>query len=232
MKYRKTDSSVFPMIEVTLNHGEQIRIERGAMAYHNGDVVLEGKMNSNGGGGIGGALKALGRSIVTNESFFITTVTSQRDGAVIGVAPKTPGSVMELAVGPQQWRINDGCFLACDDSVSYDVKTQSLGKAVFAGTGGLFVMETTGQGMMLINAYGDILEFDLDGTKPFVVDNTHVVAWSSTLNYDIKIASGTFGFKTGEGLVNEFNGVGKVYVQTRNVQSLAEMLAPFMPSSS
>ena len=230
MKYTKTQSSVFPLVDVTLNQGEQIRIERGSMAYHNGDVTLEGKMNSNGSGGLGGALKAIGRSIVSNESIFITTVTSQKDGAVIGIAPKNPGAVMELTVGPQQWRINDGAFLACDDTVSYDVKTQSLGKAVFAGTGGLFVMETTGQGMMLINAYGDILEFELDGTKPFVVDNTHVVAWSATLDYNIKIASGTFGFKTGEGLVNEFNGVGKVLVQTRNVQSLADMLAPFMPS--
>ena len=229
MKYKKTESSVFPLVEITLGKGEEIRIERGAMVYHNGEVGLEGKMNSNGGNGLGGALKALGRSMVSNEGFFITTATGLNDNAVIGIAPGTPGAIKELEIGSQQWRINDGAFLACDAGVNYSVKRQSLGKAMFAGTGGLFVMETLGQGKMLINAYGDILEFDLTGDKTLTVDNTHVVAWSTSLDYEIKVASGAFGFKTGEGLVNEFRGQGKVYVQTRNVQALADMIVPFVP---
>jgi len=36
--------------------------------------------------------------------------------------------------------------------------------------------------------------------------------------------SGTFGFTTGEGLVNRFMGEGKVYIQTRNLSSLASAL--------
>ena len=229
MKYSKTESSAFPLVEITLGKGEEIRLERGAMVYHNGEVNLEGKMNSNGGSGLGGALKALGRSMVSGEGFFITTATGLTDNAVIGIAPGTPGTIKEIEVGATQWRINDGAFLACESSVGYDLKMQSVGKAIFGGTGGLFVMETSGQGKMLINAYGDILEFDLAGDEPFIVDNTHVVAWTASLNYDIRVASGTFGFKTGEGLVNEFKGQGKVYVQTRNVESLANMIAPFVP---
>ena len=45
-------------------------------------------------------------------------------------------------------------------------------------------------------------------------------------------ASGTFGFTSGEGLVNEFTGNGKIYIQTRNVHNLADALRPFFPSSS
>lgn len=51
----------------------------------------------------------------------------------------------------------------------------------------------------------------------------------SKLDYEIKIASGTFGFTTGEGLVNEFHGNGKVYIQSRNLHSLADALIPFIP---
>ena len=79
-----------------------------------------------------------------------------------------------------------------------------------------------------VNAFGDIIEIDLDGTAPFIVDNEHVVAWESTLQYNIKSASGIFGFKTGEGLVNEFVGKGKLYIQTRNTASLASLLRPFI----
>ena len=43
------------------------------------------------------------------------------------------------------------------------------------------------------------------------------------------MASGTFGFTTGEGLVNVFHGTGKVYIQSRNLHSLADALTPFIP---
>lgn len=231
MNYKITQSTVFPLVEVTLSQGEEIKIERGSMVYHSGGVTLEGKMNSS-GSGLGGFVKALGRSVVSGESIFITRAKGLSSGAKIALAPGTPGAIRELQLGTKQWRIRDQAFLACDSSVSYEMKRQSFGKAVFAGTGGFFVMETQGTGCMLISSYGDILELQVQNGKPLVVDNSHVVAWSTTLDYEIKIASGTFGFKTGEGLVNEFNGDGSVFIQTRNVESLANMLQPFLPSSS
>lgn len=230
MKYTMTENTVFPLIEVTLQRGEQIRLERGAMVYQNGDISLEGKMNSNGSSGLGGFVRAIGRSMVSGESMFITTATGMADNAKIGLAPGAPGTIRELELGSQQWRVNDSAFLACDSRVSYVMKKQSVGRALLGGTGGFFVMETQGSGSMLVNAYGDILEFNLEGTRPFIVDNTHVVAWSNTLSYDIKVASGTFGFTTGEGIVNEFFGTGTVLLQTRNISSLADMIKPFIPS--
>jgi len=211
MVYVMTQSTAFPLVEITLAMGETVRIERGSMVYHSGGVKLEGKMNSNGGG----LLSAIGRSMVSGESMFITHATGMSHGAKLAIAPASIGSIRELKIGPQQWRINDRAFLACDSGVAYEMKRQSVGKAFFGGTGGLFVMETKGQGSMLINSYGDMIEINLDGSYPLTVDNIHVVAWSSTLNYNIKVASGTFGFTTGEGLVNEFTGCGTVLVQTR-----------------
>ncbi|MDL2237300.1 TIGR00266 family protein [Christensenellaceae bacterium OttesenSCG-928-K19] len=231
MNYTITQSTAFPLVEVTLHKDEQIRIERGSMVYHNGEVSLEGKMNSS-GGGVGGFMKALGRSMVSGESMFITTVTGLSDNAKIGIAPGSPGAIKEIQLGQEHWRISDHSFFACDAAVSYEMKKQSLGKAFFGRTGGLFVMETKGDGSMLVTAYGDLMEFNLDGTKPFIFDNEHVVAWSNTLDYEIKVASGTFGFLSGEGLVNEFHGAGKVLIQTRNISSLADMLKPYLPSGN
>lgn len=231
MNYRITQSNAFPLVEVTLQKGEEIRIERGAMAYHNG-VSLEGKMNSNGAGGLGGLVKAIGRSMVSGESMFITSAVGLADNSILGLAPGAPGAIRELVLGETQWRINDQAFFACDANVAYEMKKQNLGKAIFGRTGGLFVMETRGTGSMLITSYGDIIEIQLDGSKPLIVDNTHVVAWTSTLDYEIKVASGAFGFTTGEGLVNEFHGKGTILIQTRNVQSLAQMLSPYIVSGS
>jgi uncharacterized protein (AIM24 family) len=112
------------------------------------------------------------------------------------------------------------------------MKRQSFEKALFGGTGGFFVMESRGEGGMLVSSYGDIVEIEMDGSRPFVVDNMHVVAWSTSLDYRIEIASGTFGFTTGEGLVNEFHGRGTILIQTRNVEALAGMLKPYFPSGN
>lgn len=226
MRYKIGQNTAFPLVEVELNQGETILIERGSMVYHNGKVELKGKMNSN-KGGIGGFMKALGRSLVSGESFFITHATGLAENALIALAPTLPGAIVELKLDEQQWRIRDSAFLACDASASYELKRQSFGKAIFGRTGGFFVMETKGTGSVLINSYGDMQEIILNGGT-FVVDNTHCVAWSTSLDYSIKVASGTFGFTTGEGLVNEFRGSGKILLQTRSLISLAENISPYI----
>ena len=233
MNYTVTNSSAFPVVEVTLQPGEEVLIESGAMVYHNSLVKLESKMNSNGGKGLGGLVKSVGRAITSSESMFITTVTGLAVDGKVGIAPDTPGSIRELPIGQTQWRLNDGAFFASDTTVGYDMKRQELGKAIFGKSGGLFVMETTGYGQMLINAYGDILEFELDGKDPFVADNMHVLAWSTSLNYNIKPGAKGFGLLTsGEGLVNEFVGRGTVLLQTRNKQGLAAMVSPYITSKN
>ena len=111
-------------------------------------------------------------------------------------------------------------------------KQEGLGRILFGGTGGIFVMETSGYGDLLVNAFGDMVELEVTSNAPLVIDNEHVVAWDASLSYEIKPASGVIGFKTGEGLVNEFHGNGKVLIQTRNVHNLANELIPYLPTSS
>lgn len=224
MNFKIINKTAYPLAEISLNRGEEVRIERGCMVYHHGGVVLEGKRNSNDNS----ILKAIGRSLVSNESFYITTARGENDGAKLGIAPSTPGDIRELEVGNKQWRINDGAFLACDNSVIYNIKKQSLGRAIFGGTGSLFIMETAGQGSMLLNCFGDLIELECTRERPLIVDNMHVVAWSADINYNIQVASGIFGFKTGEGLVNEFVGNGTVYIQTRNISSMASEMSKFI----
>ena len=93
-------------------------------------------------------------------------------------------------------------------------------------------METEGQGDLLISAFGDLIEVECTPVKPITIDNEHVVAWDASLNYSIEVASGTFGFTTGEGLVNKFTGNGKILIQTRNIHSLADAVKPFLPDKS
>ena len=220
MNYEVSASTFAPIAKVRLQKGEKLRIEPGAMVYQLGQIELEGKMNTNGKKGLGGALSALGRSVTSGEGFFISKVTANSNDAMIAIAPAVPGKIFALDVGAEHWRLNTGAFLASEEQVNYQMKRQKLSGALLGGTGGLYVMETTGSE-----------KIDLDGEQPVIIDNQHVIAWSSSLDYNIKVASGTFGFTTGEGVVNEFHGRGSVYIQTRNFESFAEHVSTLIPKS-
>lgn len=230
MKYRIVGDSDNPMAVISLGTNETAKIENGAMVYMQ-DVEIQGKMNSR-KKGVGGLLGAIGRSLTSGESMFITQAVGTAEGGEVGIAPSIPGKIIKLPVGQQQYRLNTGAFLASDDTVSYGMKAQRVSQSFFGGTGGFFVMETEGSGDLLVNAFGDLVELEVSYDRPLTVDNDHVVAWDAGLDYDISVASGIIGFTTGEGLVNRFTGEGRVLVQTRNIHSLAEALKPYLPTSS
>lgn len=231
MKYIIRGDNDCPVIEITLNNQEVVKIERGSMAYM-ANVQIEGKLNSS-KKGLSGMLGAIGRSLTSGESMFITHATGLSNNATLGVAPAIPGKVKCLSLDPShQYYLNTGAFVACDNSVDYQMISQKASKAFFGGTGGFFIMQTTGYGDMIINGFGDIIEMEVTPNNPLTIDNDHVLAWETSLDYSIKVASGTFGFTSGEGLVDEFYGSGKVYIQTRNIQNLAQVLIPYLPTSN
>ncbi|GFH40616.1 TIGR00266 family protein [Pseudolactococcus insecticola] len=227
MKYTIDSNMQFPMIEIALETGEFAYIQRGSMVYHNSAVTLNSELNAK-GSGIGKLLKAAGRAMTSGESVFITKASSNSDEGLIALAPSTPGQVMALELGQNQYRLNDGAFLALDGSAQYSMVRQSIGRAFFGGQGGLFVMTTEGVGTLLVNAFGSIKKISLENQE-ITIDNAHVVAWSETLDYDIHLENGFVqSIGTGEGIVNHFQGTGEVYVQSLNIETFAGILKNYI----
>ena len=201
------------------------------MVYHTPNVTLNTQLNAS-GSGLGRFVKAVGRSMVSGESTFITQAVAQSDNGYLALAPDAPGQVIPLQLGEKQYRLNDGAFLALDGTAYYTMERQSVGKALFGGQGGFFVMTTQGQGNLLANAFGSIKKLELHNQE-VTIDNAHVVAWSQSLNYHVHLENGFWqSIGTGEGVVNTFQGTGEVYVQSLNLQTFAGSLSKFIPRSS
>lgn len=217
-----------PLAKLDLNAGETLLIENGSMVYKSPSLELRTKMNAEGGNGFTRFVKAAARSMVSGESIFITEVYANNNGT-IALAPPIPGQIAILKVDSNhQYRINDGAFLAMENGVRYQMKSQSLGKAVFGKSGGLFVMETTGNGNVLINAFGTIEKITLNNDT-ITIDNGHVLAWDSSLNYNLHFEGGFFqSMGTGEGLVNTFSGTGDIYIQSLNMGNFASQINPYI----
>ena len=231
MRFSMDSNMQFPLVELSLNQGETVFIQRGSMVYHTPNVTLNTQLNAS-GSGLGRFVKAVGRSMVSGESTFITQAVAQSDNGYLALAPDAPGQVIPLQLGEKQYRLNDGAFLALDGTAYYTMERQSVGKALFGGQGGFFVMTTQGQGTLLANAFGSIKKLELHNQE-VTMDNAHVVAWSQSLNYHVHLENGFWqSIGTGEGVVNTFQGTGEVYVQSLNLQTFAGSLSKFIPRSS
>ena len=227
MNFTIENNSQFPFVEIALDKGEKAYIQGGGMVYLSPSVKLNTKLNAK-GSGLGKLVKAVGRSMVSGESTFITEATSEVDGGVLALAPNVPGQVMALEIGDHQYRLNDGAFLALDGSAFYTMERQSFGRALFGGQGGFFVMTTEGEGTLLVNAFGAIKKIELQDQE-MTIDNAHVVAWSKELTYDIHLENGFLqSVGTGEGVVNTFRGTGEIYVQSLNVETFAKVLGTYI----
>ena len=224
MRYTIDSNMQFPLVEIALEKGEKVFIQQGSMVYHTPSVVLNTQLNARKGSGVGKLVGALGRSVVSGESMFITQASSNDDDGLLALAPSMPGQVIALELGEKQYRLNDGAFLALDGSAQYKMERQSLGRAIFGGQGGLFVMTTEGEGTLLANSFGSIKKIELENQE-ITIDNAHVVAWSSDLDYNIHFENSFFqSIGTGEGVVNTYKGTGGVYVQILNLQQFSKCI--------
>ena len=215
-----------PFLHVSLQRGEVVHAESGAMVTADRSIEIKGKMQ-------GGLLSAVTRKLANGESFFTQHLEAgERPGDVL-LAPALPGDINVIEVGPRQYCLNDGAFLASEPTVGLTVRFQGLVKGFLGDTGGFFIMESSGHGQLAIAGFGSVFAMDVTPDSPLTVDNAHVLAWDSALTYSYGLPTRNTGFlsrmvnsvTSGEGLILNFSGQGKVYVCSRNPNALATYIA-------
>ncbi|QYG09087.1 MULTISPECIES: TIGR00266 family protein [unclassified Janthinobacterium] len=215
---------VDPFLHVSMKQGETIYCESDAMVMMETALDLKGKMT----GGLGSAIM---RRFANGESFFQQHIEAVRGSGDCLLSPTLPGAIEVVDVGARQYLLNDGAFVAATSGTEMKVRTQSIGNALFAQSGGFFVMETAGTGQVVVSGFGSMFQLDVEPGKDVVIDNSHVVCWDNSLKYEISVTTGggaggggIGGFlgnivnsvTSGEGIVLRFSGSGKVFICSRN----------------
>lgn len=216
MEYNIICEGSYPALEVTLNPGETLVSEAGAMAWM--DTSIQAKTSAR--GGIGGALK---RGLLGGESFFQNEYTTTQAGARITLVSGQPGYIRATDMEGENLMLERGAYLASTPDVVVDSKFQGL-KKMFAE--GMFVLTASGSGTLFWNAYGDIQQIDVAGE--YIVDNGYAVAWDASLDYDVTRSGRKIrAFLFGDQLVMKFRGHGRVWVQSRSARALASWIYPY-----
>ena len=223
----------FTMMTANLAPGEQIKVEPGAMVAQSEGLEMKTGMGS--GGGLGGFMKSMMKSAFGGESFFVNTYTAGPSGGWISLAPSSPGDLETFDLDPgQSFYMQGGAFMASTINVDTSTKFQGA-KSLFSREGAFFLRAEAADvpGSVFFTSYGAMKEIEVTPDKPIKIDNGHVVAFSEGLNYQISKVKGLGSFFFGgEGFTLDFHGSGSVWIQTRNIQSLANQLIPFLPNRS
>ena len=215
----------YSLLTVNLEPGETVRAEPGAMVAQQ-DVEMQT--------GIGGGLFGAARRMLGGESFVMNTFTGEAGGGWVCLAPPTPGDIRRFEVLPgSDLFIQSGAFLACAGGVEVDSQFQGM-KGFFTGERLFFLRAFAREepGEVFYNSYGAIRELVLEPGRELVVDTGHLVAFTEGVVYTMGRVGGLRSLALGgEGLVMRFRAGegGHVWIQTRNLVSLAEQIVPFIP---
>ena len=220
----------FSTLTVQLAAGETITAESDAMITRTADVSIEPRLNASRSGGVWGTIKALFialiRKIFGGETMFVNDFTASQ-AAEIRLAPVMSGHIVHRRLENERILLQPGSYLASGAGLS--MRLQWAGLRGLLSKEGIVFVEISGTGDLFMTAYGGIQPIEVDGS--FVVDNGHIVAFETGLDFKITTpGGGMLGFfGSGEGLVCNFTGKGTVWIQSRNTGALVDWITRLLP---
>lgn len=223
MQYQVQHRPAYALAILTLNAGENIQAEPGAMVSMSAGIQIETGVQ-------GGIMAGLKRSLLGGESFFMNTLTAPSGGEVT-LAPALPGDITILELANQSYMVQSGAFLASAQTVNIDTKWG--GAKTFFASEGLIMLKCSGTGPLILASYGAIHQVDLAAGQQYIIDTGHLVAFPEGMPFNVqKAGSWTSTILGGEGLVINLTGPGTVLLQTRSQGAFLAWLLPKIPRDS
>mgnify|MGYP001814050693 CR=1 FL=1 len=222
MQYQLIARPAMTVAKLTLEAGEAVTCEVGAMIAMSSGLTVETTSRQKGGGG--GLTKGLKR-MFAGENFFLNHFTAQQPNQSLYIGPTLLGDSMHYPLTGGTLVVQGSSWLASTPGIEVDATWQGIGKALFSGEG-MFWVKCSGSGDLLMNSFGAIHCVEVNGE--YVVDTGHIVAFEDTLQFRVGKASESLigSFLGGEGLVCKFSGQGKLYCQSHNPPSFGKLLGP------
>lgn len=207
---------------VKLVANEKIRAEAGAMVSMSDAIQIETKAS-------GGFFKSLSRSLLGGESFFQNYFQAPAQGGEINFAPKLPGDIILVEMSGEKLMVQAGSYMASELSIDLTAK---ISMKAFMSAEGISMLEATGRGKLLLSSYGAIYEKNLGPGEKYIIDSSHLVAFDGTMDVQVETVGGLKStLLSGEGLVVQMTGPGRVMIQTRSPAALISWIIPQLPKN-
>jgi uncharacterized protein (TIGR00266 family) len=223
------------MVEVILDQGETVIAEAGAMNYMQDGISFDTKMGdgSNADQGLISKLFSAGKRKLTGESVFMTHFSNNAaEPKRVAFAAPYPGSIVavDLAQEGENILCQKDSFLAAALGTKVDIAfNRRIGSGFFGGEG-FILQRLQGDGMAFVHAGGTVVHKRLQD-ETLYLDTGCLVAFSSTIDYDIAMVSGLKSlFFGGEGMcLATLKGTGSVWIQSLPFSRMADRIIAHAP---
>ena len=208
MKYEIKGGSL-PVVICTLDAGEKMITEGGAMSWMTPNMKMETSSN-------GGVSKALGR-MFTGESIFQNIYTAENGPGMIAFASSFPGSIIPFEINNGKDIIfQKRTFLAGTAGIQLSTHVNKSAKTGLFGGEGFIMQKISGQGIVFGEFDGHVIQYQLGEGQQLVLDTGHLAAMDSTCSITASTVKGAKNiFLGGEGLFNTIvTGPGRIWLQT------------------
>jgi uncharacterized protein (TIGR00266 family) len=218
MKYEIKYKPSYSMLVVSLEQGETITGESGAMTYMDPNVEAHTRKREK------SLLGSLGLAVIGRQSFWVNDYTATGGPGEVALVAAPVGDIETLEVKPDQgYVIQKSAYIASTENVDLDIKWEGFTKGLFGQ--GLFMIKAKGNGTLFINTFGAIDKHTLNAGQTLIVDNFHLVGFSDTCTYKVtKFGGLKETLLGGEGLVTQITGPGDIYIQTKNLREFVDWL--------
>lgn len=192
-----------------LNGANGVVLQAGAMQLMIGQLQVATNIK-----GAGDFMKKLVGSKVTGES----AVKPRYKGTGLLVLEPTYKYILfeDLDDWDGSMVIEDGMFLACDDTINMKVTARSTFSSAVLGNEGLFNTALIGRGIAVLESPVPaeeliVVELDNDVIR---IDGNMAIAWSQSLEFTVERTTSTLvgSAASGEGLVNVYRGSGRILI--------------------
>ncbi|MEO1994120.1 MAG: TIGR00266 family protein [Planctomycetaceae bacterium] len=205
----------YSAVECHLDAGESIVGDSGAMAWMTDSIQTQTSTR-------GGLLQGLKRKLLAGESFFQNTYTAENGPGTIAFAPGAAGDIQTYELSNSELILERGAFLASQQGVNCDSKWDGFRGLLNEG---MFLLRVGGSGTLFFHSYGSLEVVDVE--SEYIVDNGYAVAWEPTLEYQLTRGRKIRSFLFSDQLLLRFSGRGRLWIQSRSAQTLAEWVYPF-----
>jgi uncharacterized protein (TIGR00266 family) len=223
---------------ITLDPGEMVIAEAGAMMYMQDGIVLNTTLDPNAmGGGMMNKLFQGAKRALSGDTFFVTTFANaahvRQD---VAFSSHVPGKIRPVEL--REWNgviiAQKDAFLCAARGVNVTIAfTRRIGAGFFGGEG-FILQRIEGDGQAFLHASGALHEIHLAPGESLRVDTGCLVAMDEQVDYDIQMVPGIktalFG---GEGLFfAALRGPGRVLLQTLPFSRLADRILAAAPRAA
>ncbi|NEO29160.1 MAG: TIGR00266 family protein [Symploca sp. SIO3C6] len=217
MKYEIRYKPAFAAIFVTLEPGDRITAEAGAMTSMDGQITMKTEFS-------GGFFSALLKKFFGGETLFVNSFSNRTQQPLnLVLTQSTIGDIVGVELKGRALCFQPGAYIGHTSGTKLGVAWAGF-KSWFSGEG-LFKLKVSGQGIVFFGAYGGLSQKRIRGE--FIVDTGHLVAYEPQIRMNVKLAGGWLGSVTsGEGFVNRLKGSGEIYLQSRSIDGLVKYLRP------